>query len=83
MTMLSQDCHKVNHCAMGDDKRHNFFFIQLQIRNTQLRLGTRTLQLALPGGVESFPNRKSRTLGTRCAVPWPLLGVTKARDMEL
>ena len=42
----------------------------------------RTLQLALPEGVESFPNIKSHTLGTRRGVPQPLLGATIARDTD-
>ena len=42
----------------------------------------RTHQLALPEGAESFPNIKIHTLGTRCGVPQPLLGATKASDME-
>ena len=48
-----------------------------------IRLVARTLQLALSEWAQYFPNRKSHTLGTRCGVPPPLLGATKARDMEL
>ena len=47
------------------------------------KLMTRTLQLALPKGAESFPNIKSHTLGTGCGVPQPLLGATKAGDTKL
>ena len=47
-----------------------------------IRLMDRTLQHTMPEGAESFPNIKSHTLGTRCGVPQPLLGATKARDTE-
>ena len=46
-------------------------------------LMARTLQLSLLEGAESFPNKKSHILDTRYGVPQPLLGATKAMDMEI
>ena len=53
------------------------------VNTKHTRLLARTLQLTLPQGAESFPNKTSHSLGTRCGVPQPLLGATKARDTKL
>ena len=60
------DSHKVNHRALGYGKRqkHNFFYPTANTKHP--RFVARTFKLALPEGVESFPNIKSHTLDTLC-----------------